>query len=77
MGNQRIILRTNDGTQYHLHQAGLEGPWTVIYSSGPDGQKKFSSLKQALHCLGGIVQWDAWSRASRQTLLALNDDKAI
>lgn len=75
--NQRYILRTKDGTQYHLIQAGLEGPWTVIYNPGPHGQKKFGSMHQALHCLGGIVQWDAWAHKSRGTLLALNNGKAI
>jgi len=75
--NQRFIFRTKDGTQYHLVQAGLNGPWTVIYNPGPGGQKKFPSLNQALHTLGGIVQWDAWSRTSKATLLALNHDKAI
>jgi hypothetical protein len=75
--NQRYILRTRDGEQYHLIQAGLNGPWTLIFSPGPYGQRKFHSLNQALHTLGGMVQWDDWSRSSRSTLLGLNHEKAI
>lgn len=74
--NQVYLLQTQDSTQYHLIRVGLT--WTVVYDlSNVDGQRKYSSLAKALHCLGGIVPWDDWSLAAKETLLALNEGKAI
>ena len=75
--NQRFILRTLDGTQYHLIQHGLSGSCIVVFDSGPGGRKEFPQMLRALFCLGGIVDWRAWDAPSSQVLLALNGGQAI
>jgi hypothetical protein len=75
--NQRLLFTTYSGTQYWLIQAGLYGPWTLLFMSGPDGKKEFPTLEKALFTLGGMVPWDHWSDKARYDLQALNNGKAI
>lgn len=74
---QLILLKTQDGTQYPLIQeaGGFDAKWCVKYTAGY--RVRFLTLKKTLHELGGVVAWDAWSEAARETLRALNDGQPI
>lgn len=68
---------TKGGEQFHLIQAGLSGPWTLIWGESPGRQKTYPTLAQAQFSLGGMVSWYDWSDDVLEWLKAFNDGKAI
>lgn len=64
-----IHLITNGGTHVRL----IVHPWTGVTTIRmQDFLVEYPSLKRALFILGGMVDWDLWTSASKDQLIEIN-----
>lgn len=75
--NLLMSVFTRDGTCYRVCQLGLSGRVTLVFGEGESGRREFPTMRQALFCLGGMVDWLAWTDESRARLAALNNGQSI
>jgi len=75
-GNQMIILKTRkpDERQLRIIIQGFDGPYHL---RDEFGVTKFKTLDKLFLQLGGMVDWDHWSKKSQEWIRSMNKGKII